>query len=135
MSFDLFGPTYALLAKVLDLRSQQHTVIASNIANADTPGYRAVTVRFEDELMKIMSSNHSLRLTRTNSNHLPQVNLYRLQPKIILENSSVQRMDGNTVDLENELVSLSKNQIMYDALAQILKTKFDGLSSTIKEMK
>lgn len=134
MSFDLFGPTYSLLAKVLDLRSQRHSLIASNIANADTPGYHASALRFEDELMKIMSSSRGLGLTRTDPHHLPVGGLERLRPEIITKRG-MERIDGNTVDLEEELVSLSKNQIMYDALAQILKRKFDGLSNVIKEMK
>lgn len=135
MSFDLFGPTYSLLAKVLDLRAQRHSLIASNIANADTPGYHASTLRFEDELTKIMASSHGIRLTRTNPLHLPVGGIDRLRPEVITESSKVERIDGNTVDLEEELVSLSKNQVMYNALAQILKRKFDGLSSAIKEMK
>lgn len=135
MSFDLFGPTYALLAKVLDVRSQRHAVIAANIANADTPGYRAAVLRFEDELSKMMPDGKGLPLTRTDPAHLPHGGLDRLQPSVVYETGAVQRIDGNTVDLDAEIVSLSKNQMMYDALAQILKRKFDGLSSTIRELK
>ncbi|MCX8044274.1 MAG: flagellar basal body rod protein FlgB [Desulfobacterota bacterium] len=135
MPFDLFGPTYSLLAKALDLRSQRHAVIASNIANAETPGYKAVSLRFEDELNKIISSRNSLHLVRTNPNHLPYSDIEHVRPVIVQSLSRVTRIDGNTVDLEEELTALSKNQIMYDALAQILKRKFDGLASTIKELK
>ena len=135
MSFDLFGPTYSLLAKALDLRSQRHAVIASNIANADTPGYRAAALRFEDELAKAMPGHNGLGLTRTDPAHLPHVGLDAVQPSVVYETGAPQRIDGNTVDLDAEIVALSKNQLMYNALAQILRQKFDGLSTMIREMK
>jgi len=135
MAFDIFGPTYSLLSKVLDLRSQRHSLISSNIANADTPGYKAGKIQFEDELNKIMPSNNRLQLKRTCEQHLPQTDLEKIKPEVVLESGAVQRVDGNTVDLEKEIVDMSKNQLMYGALAQILRKKFDGLMSVIKELK
>lgn len=135
MAFDLFNSTYSMLSKVLDLRSQRHSLISSNIANADTPGYKAGKIQFEDELNKIMPSNKSLQLKRTCEQHLPQTDLDKMKPEVVLESGAVQRVDGNTVDLDKEIVDMSKNQLMYGALAQILRKKFDGLMSVIKELK
>ena len=135
MAFDLFNSTYSMLSKVLDLRSQRHSLISSNIANADTPGYKAGKIQFEDELNKIMPSNNRLQLKRTCEQHLPQADLDKMKPEVVLECGAVQRVDGNTVDLDKEIVDMSKNQLMYGALAQILRKKFDGLMSVIKELK
>lgn len=135
MPFDLYGPTYSVLAKVLDLRSQRHSLISSNIANADTPGYRAGKIQFEDELNKMMPSHNKLQLTRTSEQHLPRTGLEHLQPEVVHDSGTVQRVDGNTVDLDKEIVDMSKNQLMYGAMSQILRKKFDGLTAVIKELK
>lgn len=137
MSFDLFGPTYSLLSKVLDLRSQRQTMISSNVANADTPGYQAGAINFEDELNKMMPSNNRLKLKTTNKKHVPMSDpdFSNIKPSVVLETGKVQRVDGNTVDLEKEIVEMSKNQLMYGALTQIIKKKFEGLQSTLTGIK
>ncbi|MEI6125802.1 MAG: flagellar basal body rod protein FlgB [Pseudomonadota bacterium] len=137
MAFDLFGPTYSLLSKVLDLRSQRHTLISSNVANADTPGYKAGAINFEDELNKMLPSNSKLKLSTTNEKHMPMADpdFSDLKPSIVLETGKVQRVDGNTVDLEKEVVEMSKNQLMYGAMTQIIKKKIEGLQSAISGTK
>jgi flagellar basal-body rod protein FlgB len=136
MSSDLFGPTYSLLSKVLDLRSQRHNLISSNIANADTPGYKAGHIAFEDELNKMMPSGSRLRLAATNENHMPRaLDLSKLQPEVVQESSAEQRIDGNTVNIEKETIDLSKNQLMYGAVTQILRKKFEALHSSIQGIK
>lgn len=136
MASDLFGPTYSLLSKVLDLRSQRHNLISSNIANADTPGYKAGHIAFEDELNKMMPSGSRLRLATTNENHMPQsVDLSKLQPDVVQETDAVQRIDGNTVNLDRETVELAKNQLMYGAVTQILRKKFESMQAAIQGVK
>jgi flagellar basal-body rod protein FlgB len=136
MSFDLFGTTFTLLSKVLDLRSQRHTIITSNIANAETPQYRSVHLDFEEQLRRVLPSGNQLRLTTTNPGHVPAYgDIGAVQPRAEHENTQVQRADGNTVDLEKEVVRMSQNQLMYDAASQIIKRKFEGLTNVMKDAK
>jgi len=137
MPFDLYGPTIPLLAKVLDLRAQRHNMISSNIANADTPGYKAGEVRFEDELQKLFPAKNRLSLATNDPRHMPQAgaDFSDIKPTVTTETGSVQRIDGNTVDLDREVVEMSKNQLMYGAITQIIRKKFEGLETTIKDVK
>lgn len=136
MPLNIFGPTYDLLGKVLDLRSQRHILVSSNIANADTPRYKAVHIKFEDELKRALPSNDNLRLKTTHKKHVPHyTNFNHINPKAVEEATQNQRADGNTVDLDKEIVRMSRNQLMYNAISQILGKKFKGLLSAIKEAK
>ncbi len=136
MAINLFSPTYGLLAKVLDFRSQRHSLVSSNIANADTPHYKASHINFEDELKNAIPSKNKLKMLTTNEKHLPKFfDFNSIKPAVYYETGPSQRADGNTVNMDKEVVRLSKNQLMYNGVAQIIGKKFRGLISAIKEVK
>jgi flagellar basal-body rod protein FlgB len=136
MGFDIFGPTYTLLSKVLDFRSQRHTAISSNIANADTPNFKAVRIDFESELRRAMPPPNRLKLKTTDGKHMPyKPDFSKIKPSVYKDSFQVQTPDGNTVDIDKEIVKMSKNQLMYNAVTQIIGKKFKGLSTVIKETK
>ena len=136
MPINLFGDTYSLIEKTMDLRSQRHTVISSNIANAETPNYKAGKVDFEDELRRAVPQKNEMNLKTTNSSHISMTtNIEDIQPHVVLETTDNLRADENTVDLDKEFVSLSKNKLMYDVSAEIITRKFSGLLKAIRESK
>ena len=136
MPINIFGNTYALLSKAMDLRSQRHTVISSNIANAETPNYKAGKVDFEEELRRAVPQDNQINLKTTNSKHISlSTNIEDIQPNFEVEKTDSLRADENTVDLDKEFVSLSKNKLMYDVSAEIISRKFSGLLKAIKESK
>ncbi len=136
MGFNLFGPTYSVLSKVLDLRAQRQTLIASNIANAETPRYKSKQLKFEEELKNFAPSSGRLKLKKTDPKHIPfKPDINNINPEIVLEDTPPIRADGNNVDLDKEFVKMSKNQLMYNTVAQILGKKFKGLISAIKEVR
>lgn len=136
MPINLFSDTYTLIEKTMDLRSQRHTVISSNIANAETPNYKAGKVDFEDELKRAVPQKNEMNLKTTNSSHISlTTNIEDIEPKVVIETTDNLRADENTVDLDKEFVSLSKNKLMYDVSAEILSRKFNGLLKVIKETK
>ncbi len=133
---DLFGTTIPILEKAIDLRAQRHSVISSNVANAETPNFKSVNFNFEEELKKIMPPENSLRLKTTDSNHMPvKINPEKVKGYVTNEYTANPRADGNTVDLDNEVVKMSKNQIMHDAMAQLIQKRFEGLINAIREGK
>lgn len=136
MAINIFGPTISMLEKVLDFRSLRHTITAANIANADTPHYKSVHVNFEDELEKALPpDDNRLKVKTTNENHFPrQIDVSQLSATIGIEPGTSERADGNTVDLDHEIVKMSKNQLMYSALSQAVGRKLRGLMSAIKEV-
>jgi flagellar basal-body rod protein FlgB len=136
MPINLFGDTYTLIEKTMDLRSQRHTVISSNIANAETPNYKAGKVDFEDELRRAVPQKNGMNLKTTNGNHISlNANIEDIKPQVVLKTTGKLGADKNTVDLDKEFVSLSKNKLMYDVSAEIISMKFKGLLKAIKETK
>ncbi|MCD6173627.1 MAG: flagellar basal body rod protein FlgB [Sulfurimonas sp.] len=119
--------THNLIKDALDFRAARQDMIASNIANADTPFYRPRDIRFEealankaDELLKKDSS--SLALAQTDSAHIPLQNKKsNHKPTIFFRDGHMARNDGNSVDLDIETTEMSKNSIMFNALIQANK--------------
>jgi len=131
---DLFDKTVFLLGKVLDLRAARHEILAGNIANADTPGYRGVELVFEDELREALLSAREVALVRTNANHFPQdLPLRSVVGRIEPTGTLFIGNDRNSVDIEQEMVKLAENSLMYEAAVQILTKKLRGLEEAIRE--
>lgn len=133
MTESLFGATISILEKSIDLRVQNHSVISSNIANAETPGFRAVRFNFEEELKKVMPRDNALKMARTDPNHIPvKIAPEKVTGTVSKEHVTNQRADSNTVDLDSEVVKMSKNQIMYETMTQLIKGRLEGLLTAIK---
>jgi flagellar basal-body rod protein FlgB len=130
----LFEGSIAALQKSLDTGALQHKVLTSNIANIDTPNYKAFEVVMEDELRKNGSSAEALKLVRTQPQHLAGRRLLANNVKVKAADPSPfnLRADGNTVDLEKTMGKLAENTIFYRTAAQIIKKKFQGLINSIQ---
>jgi len=101
----------------------RHKVLANNLANADTPGYKAMDISFSEQLRHFMSARN------------PGSESFSLPPPIpFLEldlTSGEPRMDLNTVNIDQELVKLSQNTILHNSYLQLLGKKFQILKSAI----
>ncbi len=127
MSFEI-SKSYDIMAKALDYRALRGDIISSNIANIDTPNYKARDIGFEHVLQleanKLYSLNtdDKLKLAKTNSKDFGSIDNSKLQKAtIFLRDEQNARNDGNTVDLDVETTELAKNTIMYDAITAALK--------------
>lgn len=133
---DPFDANTKLLQKVLDLRSTNQRVIASNIANADTPGYDRKVFEFEDQLQEALIGS-TKALATTNSRHISD------SPGGVADVSGFVREikdqtqigDENGVNVDTEMILLSENELLYETAAQLLKKKFAMLSYVIREGK
>ena len=131
---NLFGRTILLMSKVLDLRSARHEVLATNIANADTPGYGGFDFVFEDELKKTVQSSKAQGLARTDPKHFPQgSSLVSVAGSVELTDTTFTGGDGNSVNMEKEMVKLAENSLLYEATVQMLTRKFQNLKDVIRE--
>lgn len=121
----IFDKSMVLLQKVLDLRLQNQQVIASNIANADTPGYSPVRLEFEGELQKAAARPEDGPPAKTHNAHFPinGGNIESVQAKLVRTPDKSGIGDGNSVSVDQEMVSLAENQLLYEAAAQILNKK------------
>jgi len=130
----IFDGTISLLQKSLNVRSVQHQALSSNVANADTPNYKAFEVAVDEELRKLDTGKARIQLTRTQSRHLP---VGRAEvDRVTLRNAAAPglslRADGNTVDLDRTMGDLSENTIKYKTSAQLIAMKFKSLLNAIQ---
>ena len=119
------------LSKAMHLREKAHEYIAANIANVDTPGYKAKHLDFERELQEALgySKEYHVKLVRTNPRHLPQreSGLDGVKGRVLVDEAPL-RNDGNSVDIDKEMAMLAENQLLHDTYAQ-------GISSTLAMLK
>ena len=130
----LFRDTISLLERSLNMRSLQHRVLSSNIANMDTPNYKAVELAVAEEINGSQDSAPSIQLVQTQRGHLPlkhdpadHVKLKAAKPP-----EFSLRGDGNTVDLDRTMGKLAENTLLYKTAAQLISQKFSGLKRAIR---
>jgi flagellar basal-body rod protein FlgB len=126
----LFGQ-YELAEKALDASWLRNEVIAQNMANVDTPGYKRKTVKFEDYLNGKDTVNIKARKTRSGHVDFPKGGNDITVETEYSELST--RLDGNNVDIEYEMAEMAKNSIRYDTLIQSLNNRLRRLQSVISE--
>jgi flagellar basal-body rod protein FlgB len=130
----MFGRTVGLLKKVLDLRVQNQQVIASNIANADTPGYAPARLEFEKDLQRALGDPGS-SVRAGHPNHLPPGGggVDRVEGRVIRSPDASGIGDRNGVEVDQEMIALAENQIMYEAATQMLSKKLGLLKYVIQD--
>ncbi len=108
------------LERVLDLSAFRHQVIAANLANVDTPGYRTRDVRpFAGEIEQALAGDEP---SLTEQSFTPVAHEIR---------GLLERPDGNNVSVERESLLLAQNQLRFQVAVQFLKAEFHKLSSAI----
>ena len=127
-----FDTTMQLLQKVLDLRSKNQEIIGSNIANAETPGYAAQSFTFEEQLKGALSENGSRPMT-TQPNHIPlsATNLEQVTGTVSVKRDATEIGDKNSVSVDQEMLKLSKNEILYETAITMINKKLSMLKYTV----
>lgn len=123
-------PVKNAIAKSLDACALRQRVIADNIANADTPGFKKSVVRFEDTLKRALKTG-ALPLRVSNPRHIAVDDLSSVEPRVERVETTALRTDGNNVDMEEEMVNLVTNTVTYRAAAQFISGKFAKLRYVI----
>ena len=132
----IFDEHLQLLHKTMDFRARRNNVLASNVANVETPGYKSRDLVFERALGDAMKASEPGPLEVTHSKHLDgrQIRpLNLVEPDVIRTSNPMGGLDDNSVDLEREMVKLGENQVVYQALAQMVSHKFSQLRMAIRE--
>lgn len=117
---------FALLEQIIRTTALRHKVLASNIANVDTPGYKAKDVHFKDVL-----NTHSIQLAKTNPLHIQGISgLKEAGGTTVEERASWE--DGNNVAMDMEMANMTENGLLYNAGVQLLTKKFQIYKNIIK---
>jgi flagellar basal-body rod protein FlgB len=133
MSYSLYPKSAMFLEKALDLRTLRHELLASNIANATTPGYRSKDISFEKELASALQP-FGVHLAQTNPGHMSGSGAFStVNYEVISPAQDSINNDLNSVDLDKELVKLSENDVLYNTLVTVLKKNLDGIQYAITE--
>ncbi len=112
--------TVAMLRTALERAAKRSALVASNLANVDTPDYRALDVQFQ-EALEISSS---VGVERTNPRHLPAGPSLEDPGAVVEVAAGRVRNDGNTVDVDREMTMLAALQGRYQSAAEMVRKRF-----------
>ena len=129
--------TIQTLAAALKMREMRMEVIASNIANAETPGYKAKRLDFEDALQRAIDVDGNLSMKSKDDRHfnVGSGGFNNLEPRIYEDPSGVVSPNGNTVNREQEMVRMQENRLMYDAAVQLLNKRLGQMKYVLSTEK
>ena len=112
-------PMLQLLGRFLDVSVFRHSLIASNMANIDTPGYRTQDLNFRSEMQRATGDFEYASFS----------------PAVRKVEGLIERPDGNNVSLERESLLLAETQLCFQQGVQLLRAEFRRLSNAINEGK
>jgi len=124
-----FDNALGIHPQALALREKRSEVLASNLANADTPNYKARDLDFQSILKQQMPSSNSLE--RTESGHIHSSTM-QLGAELMYRNPHQASLDGNTVETHIEQSKFAENSVQYQASLTFLNNKFSGLMTAIR---
>lgn len=104
-----------LLERALNIRAQYHKVLSGNIANVETPNYKEKDVDFKAEIQKNMGSPNNVEIRESTDGDV------------------IGSIDGNTVNMENQIVKMTENHMLFTSLVQVISKKFSMMRYVISE--
>lgn len=113
--------TYKLIKKSLDAGALRQKVLANNIANLNTRGFKRSDVVFEEALKEELKKNNSLEKAAA------------IEPVVVKDNTTSMREDGNNVDIDMEMSNVAANTILYNTLITQLNTRMSIMRHIISE--
>ncbi len=129
----MFGPTFEVIGKSMDISTRRHNLIAGNIANIDTIGYTPSDIDFQSALKRAMTEPEPDNLDKTNEKHLPG--------NIDVSAGQINSMDSEDVDIyhldsvniDTEMMNLMENNVKFRSTAELLLRKMTILNYAIDE--
>ena len=130
-----FDSALGIHQQALSLRTTRTEILASNIANADTPGYKARDIDFKSALQASVDKQPQFQSTATlratNARHI-QLDTTQTNVETLYRVPNQSALDGNTVDEQLEKSAFAENALRYQASLEFLSSKFKGMISALK---
>lgn len=120
------SPVMKNLEMALDGSALKQKTISNNLANVDTPGYKAKETVFSQEFKK------SLHAHRTDQRHYSFSNKSSASFQVKERTNTTMNHNGNNVDVDQEMAELAKNQLYYQTLVQRINGKFNSIKMVVK---
>jgi flagellar basal-body rod protein FlgB len=129
--------TLKALTTALNFREMRQELISSNVANANTPGFKAKKMDFEEALARALDVDGQMQMGVTDERHHNVGNggFNNLEPEIYDDPNGVVSENGNTVDVEAEMAKMAENKLMYDTLVQLINKKMGLMKYAINSEK
>ncbi|QKE63037.1 flagellar basal body rod protein FlgB [Aquipseudomonas campi] len=129
-----FDNALGIHEKALGFRAQRAEVLANNIANGDTPNYRARDLDFAAVLAEQndKTSRKQVGLSRTDSQHISAAGIELADPALRFRTPFHPSIDQNTVDMQQEQASYAENAVQFQASFTLLNSKFKGLVGALR---
>lgn len=128
-----FDSVLGIHQDAVKIRSQRAELLASNMANTDTPNFKARDIDFASAMKMAASGQHSAGIKTTHSNHLSMSSSSHLNSPAIQYRTAMQdSLDGNTVDEQIEQAQFMQNAVQYQVSLNFLSGKFKGILTALK---
>lgn len=123
-----FDQALGIHPQALSMRERRSELLAANLANADTPGYKARDLDFKSILKQHLPE--AGRLERTQAGHFAPQQL--VEARALYRNPNQVSLDGNTVEANVEQAKYAENAVQYQASLQFVSNNFSGLMQAIR---
>src|SRR6056297_3750177 len=129
-----FNSNFSTLPAALDAASTRNTIIAQNIANVETPGYKRKEVDFEYFLQQAMGEGDGLELKKSNDRHFQKYpgTIRDVEARIRTVTDTRITNDGNNVDIDQQESMLAANTIKYQTLSRLMSLTIARYNTVLK---
>ena len=132
-----FGKNLEIMTREMDVATLRQSVIANNVANADTPNFKRSVVNFESQLRRALESERAPRFPQviTNPRHIPfdrPIDWMQVRPRRVLDYLTEAKNNGNNVDIEEEGTNALTNQLLYTTLVQAVTSQIQGVNIVLR---
>ena len=118
--------------QALTLRSERQRLLASNIANADTPGYIARDINFAQALKEATGAQGGATLNTSQAGHIAAATGARAEPNLLYATASQTNLDRNSVDMDRERANFADNSVKYEATLRFINGDVRTMLDAIK---
>ncbi|QCI25543.1 flagellar basal body rod protein FlgB [Buchnera aphidicola (Sitobion avenae)] len=122
--------------QALNLYAKRQEILSSNIANADTPGYKSIDFNFKDELSKMLynknAKNTGVFLKKTSPYHLNATNKNVFLLKTLPVITNQMKQDGNTVNMDRERIEFINNSLKYQSSLVFMQNEIRNIMRVLK---
>jgi flagellar basal-body rod protein FlgB len=129
---DRLTSTLDFQAQALSLRAERQRLIASNIANADTPGYQARDMDFATALRQATGELRPASLATSASGHISVDHSAKADAQLLYAAPAMTNLDRNTVDMDRERASFADNSVKYEATLRFINSGVSTMLAAIK---
>lgn len=128
-------PIFGIYEQALKVRTQRAQLLANNLANADTPNFKAQDLDFRAALQDSMASSQNATssfMTQTNSRHLSGETFTATNSHVMYRQNTQPSLDGNTVETHIEKAKFMENAMQQQVTLEFLNSKIKGISGALK---